>query len=230
MAAGQAVVIGSAGGIGTAMMGALRDCGLFSSVEGLSRNSVPSIDLLNEQSIAEAAGCLANAQNDIRLIVDATGALCWEGHMPEKTWRNLDPAAMAQAFAINAIGPALLMKHFLPVLPRSGRAVFATLSARVGSISDNDLGGWYSYRASKAALNQLVRTASIELKRSKPEAICVSLHPGTVATGLSGPFGKQGLEVQSPEASADRLVKVLTGLTPEDTGGFFDHKGVRISW
>lgn len=230
MVAGQAVVIGSSGGIGTAMMVALRDCGLYSGVMGLNRKSVPSIDLLDEQSIAEAARDLANAHDDIRLVVDATGILSWEGHMPEKTWRNLDPAAMARAFAINAIGPALVMKHFLPVLPRSGRAVFATLSARVGSISDNNLGGWYSYRASKAALNQLVRTASVELKRSRPEAICVSLHPGTVATGLSNPFGKQGLDVQTPEASADRLVRALAGLSPEDTGGFFDHLGARIPW
>mgnify|MGYP000220379835 CR=1 FL=1 len=99
---------------------------------------------------------------------------------PEKSWRQLDPAHMAHAFAINAIGPALLMKHFLPLLPGEGRSVFATLSAKVGSIGDNALGGWYSYRASKAALNQLVRTAAIELRRRQPMAVCVALHPGTV--------------------------------------------------
>ena len=123
---------------------------------------------------------------------------------------------MAHAFAINAIGPALLMKHFLPLLPRSGRSVFATLSAKVGSIGDNHLGGWYSYRASKAAL--------------KPQAICVALHPGTVATPLSSPFAKSGLQVQAPDLAAQRLLAVIDALTAEDSGGFFNHQGERLPW
>jgi NAD(P)-dependent dehydrogenase (short-subunit alcohol dehydrogenase family) len=150
--------------------------------------------------------------------------------MPERSWREVDAAAMARAFAVNAIGPALLMKHFLPLLPRRGRSVFATLSARVGSIGDNRLGGWYSYRASKAALNQLVRTASIELRRRAPEAVCVALHPGTVATGLSAPFARAGLEVRSPEVAAADLLRVIGGLTAADSGGFFDHRGVAVPW
>ena len=137
---------------------------------------------------------------------------------------------MAHAFAVNAIGPALLMKHFLPLLPRSGRAVFASLSAKVGSIGDNRLGGWYSYRASKAALNQLVHTAAIELARRQPEAICVVLHPGTVATRLSQPFSKSGLEVQTPAASAARLLATIDGLSASDSGGFFNHRGEALPW
>ena len=137
---------------------------------------------------------------------------------------------MAEAFAINAIGPALLMKHFLPLLPRGGKSVFATLSARVGSIKDNRLGGWYSYRASKAALNQFVRTAAVELGRSHREALCVALHPGTVDTPLTSPFRKAGLEVQSPDTAAGRLLAVIDRLGPADSGGFFDHRGDDVPW
>lgn len=220
---GAAVVLGSTGGIGSALCGRLASMHGAGPVIGLSRSTDPSIDLLNEASIEAAAAALRAQGDDIRLVIDATGVLSWPGHRPEKTWRTLDPGAMATAFAINTIGPALILKHFLPLLPREGRAVFATLSARVGSISDNNLGGWYSYRASKAALNQVMRCAAIELNRTRPEAICVALHPGTVATGLSDPFGKQGLEVQTPDQSADRLLKVLANLDKDDTGGFFDH-------
>ena len=137
---------------------------------------------------------------------------------------------MARAFAINAIGPALLMKHLLPLLPRTGRSVFATLSARVGSIGDNRLGGWYSYRASKAALNQIVRTAAIELGRSRPDALCVAIHPGTVATRLSQRFAKSGLDIQSPETAALRILTVLDALLPNASGGFFDQHGQPIAW
>ncbi len=137
---------------------------------------------------------------------------------------------MARAFAVNAIGPALLMKHFLPLLPRQGRSVFATLSARVGSIGDNRLGGWYSYRASKAALNQLMRTAAVELGRRQPAALCVALHPGTVATRLSAPFAKAGLDVQTAEQAADGLLQVIDSLRPGSSGGFFDHRGEAVPW
>ena len=122
------------------------------------------------------------------------------------------------------------MKHFLPLLPRQGRSVFATLSARVGSIGDNQLGGWYSHRASKAALNQFVRTAAIELGRRQPAALCVALHPGTVATRLSAPFAKAGLDVQTAEEAADRLLDVIERLAPASTGGFFDYRGAPVPW
>jgi NAD(P)-dependent dehydrogenase (short-subunit alcohol dehydrogenase family) len=163
-------------------------------------------------------------------VIDATGVLQPDGLAPEKSWRQLDPAHLAQSFAINAIGPALLMKHFLPLLARPGKSVFATLSAKVGSIGDNRLGGWYSYRASKAALNQLVHTAAIELRRSQPDAVCVALHPGTVHSALSAPFAKTGLDVWPPMAAASRLLSVLDQLEAADSGGFFNHDGSPLPW
>lgn len=228
-ASGCAVVFGATGGIGAAVMERLRRSERFAVVLGFSRASVPPIDLTNEASLAEAAS-LAAAAGDLRMVLDATGFLHDPLQAPEKSWRALEADALARAFALNAIGPALLMKHVLPRLPRQGRSVFATLSARVGSIADNRLGGWYGYRASKAALNQLVRTAAIELGRRRPEALCVALHPGTVATGLSAPFGADGLEVQSPDQAAQRLLSVLDRLTPAHSGGFFDHRGDSVPW
>ena len=223
-----AVVIGS-GGIGGALAEALRSAAEYDEVVVLGRRSTPALDLLDEASIAACARWLA-ARGASELVIDATGILHGPDMAPEKSWRELDPATLAQAFAINAIGPALLMKHFLPLLPRERRAVFATLSAKVGSIGDNRLGGWYAYRASKAALNQLVRTASVELRRSRPQAICVALHPGTVDTGLSAPFAKSGLQVQAPALAAQRLLTVLAGLKAEDSGEFFDYRGERLPW
>ena len=231
---GLALVIGSTGGVGAALFGLLQSDASFVRIAGLARSSEPALDLTDEASIALAAqhvAALTIASGlDLRLVVDATGTLSGNGYAPEKSWRQLDPAQMAHAFAVNAIGPALLMKHFLPLLPKQGKAVFATLSAKVGSIGDNHLGGWYSYRASKAALNQLVRTAAIELRRSQPEAICVALHPGTVATSLSAPFAKTGLDVQLPADAARRLLAVLAGLSAADSGGFFSHDGNALPW
>jgi NAD(P)-dependent dehydrogenase (short-subunit alcohol dehydrogenase family) len=226
---GVAVVFGAGGGIGGALIDRLRSDGRFDSVIGFSRAGDPAFDLLDEPSVARSAACAA-AAGDLRLVVDATGFLHDAQQGPEKTWAELDPAALARSFAINAIGPAIIMKHVLPLLPRAGRSVFATLSARVGSIADNRLGGWYGYRASKAALNQLVRTASIELRRRRPAAVCVALHPGTVATGLSSRFAKDGLEVQAPALAAERLLAVIAGLGPEQSGGFFDHRGDEVPW
>ena len=223
-----AVVVG-AGGIGAALLDRLRTEGAFARVIALGRHTAPPIDLLDETSIAAAAAEIA-AAGELRLVIDATGFLHDETRRPEKSWRELDPAALAHAFAVNAIGPALLMKHMLPLLPREGRAVFATLSARVGSIGDNRLGGWYGYRASKAALNQLLRTAAVELARKRPEALCVALHPGTVATGLSAPFAGTGRDIQSPAAAAARLLAVLGALGPGQSGGFFDHHGKPVPW
>jgi len=133
--------------------------------------------------------------------------------------------ALARSFALNAIGPALIMKHVLPRLPRTGKAVFATLSARVRSIGDNRLGGWYACRASKADLNQLVRTAAIELARRSPDALCVALHPGTDATALSAPFAATELETHPPAAAARHLLAVVDRLTADANGGFFDWGG-----
>lgn len=224
-----AVVFGAGGGIGGALVAALAGDRRFAAVIGLGRGSAPRFDLLDEASIAEAVRAVA-ARGAIRLAIDATGFLHDEAQMPEKSLRELDAGRLARSFALNAIGPALLMKHLLPALPREGRAVFATLSARVGSIGDNRLGGWYGYRASKAALNQFVRTAAVELARRSPAAICVALHPGTVATGLSAPFAAAGLDVQAPEVAAARLLAVIDRLTPAESGGFFDHRGEAVPW
>ena len=224
-----AIVIGAHGGIGGALCKEI--AGRYSGVRliPLGRSTAPLLDLTDEASIAAAAAHSAR-QGDIRLVLDATGYLHDSRHQPEKTWRSLTAEGLARAFALNAIGPALLMKHVLPLLPRQGKAAFATLSARVGSIGDNQLGGWYGYRASKAALNQLVRTAAVELRRRHPEALCVSLHPGTVATGLSAPFAKAGLDVQTPKEAAARLLAVIEGLEAAQSGGFFDQNGLEIPW
>lgn len=227
---GLAIVIGQSRGIGAAIKAALEASGSFESVIGFSRTSEPGIDLLDEATIAAAAAQAKATGLDIRLVFDATGFLHGNGFSPEKSLSAIDPAHMAYAFAVNAAGPALLMKHFLPLLPKSGKSVFATLSAKVGSIGDNALGGWYSYRASKAALNQLVHSAAIELKRRAPEAICVALHPGTVDTGLSGDFAKNGLTVRPPSDAATMLIEVIDQLKPAQTGGFYDYKGEALPW
>ncbi len=226
---GLAVVIGATGGIGSALLAALEEQPGFLAQAGLGRASTPGLDLLDEDSIAQCAEALA-ARGPLRLVIDATGILHTPTHGPEKSLQQIDPSAMAHAFAINAIGPALLMKHFLPLLPRQGKAVFATLSAKVGSIGDNQLGGWYSYRASKAALNQLAHTAAIELRRRAPQAICVALHPGTVDTGLSSPFARTGLTVQTPATAAACLLQVIDRLQPADSGGFFTYQGQPLPW
>ena len=229
-AGGIAVVFGASGGIGHALAARLGgDCN-FADVLAYSRAGAVTLDLCVEASIEAVAADVARRGIDVRLVIDATGVLDGDGCVAEKAWRQLDPAAMARAFAGNAIGPALLMKHFLPLLPRAGKSVFATLSARVGSIGDNRLGGWYSYRASKAALNQFVRTAAIELRRSRPEALCVALHPGTVSTRLSARFAKAGLEVQSAETAAMRILTILDTLTPASSGEFFDQRGRPVPW
>jgi NAD(P)-dependent dehydrogenase (short-subunit alcohol dehydrogenase family) len=225
-----AVVIGATGGIGAAAHAALTRSGRFSEVIGYSRGSQHPVDVLDEQSIFNAANTVRERQAELRMVFDATGFLHGDGFMPEKSLSAVTPDHMAHAFAINAMGPALLMKHFLPLLPRRGRSVFATLSAKVGSIGDNSLGGWYSYRASKAALNQFVHTAAIELARGKPDAICVAMHPGTVDTGLSENFAKTGLTVRQPFQAAEQLIDALDRLTPAESGGFYDYSGTRLPW
>jgi NAD(P)-dependent dehydrogenase (short-subunit alcohol dehydrogenase family) len=227
---GVAIVLGASGGIGAAVLEALATSARFSRVIGYHRRSVPPLELGDEDSIAAIAAEVRGLCLPLRLVFDATGVLQEDGIAPEKSWRQLDSGGLARVFAVNAIGPALLMKHLLPLLEREGKSVFATLSAKVGSIGDNQLGGWYGYRASKAALNQFVRTASIELARQRREAICVALHPGTVDTNLSAPHAKTGLEVRTPAAAAALLLEVLDDLTPADTGGFFDYRGEPLPW
>jgi NAD(P)-dependent dehydrogenase (short-subunit alcohol dehydrogenase family) len=227
---GLAVVIGASGGIGRALATALDAEGRFARVLTYSRSSAVPLDVTLPSTVEAAAADMAGYKLDLRLIINATGVLEEGDCIAEKSLHQLNAEAMAHSFAVNTIGPAMLMKHLLPNLPRIGKSVFATLSARVGSIGDNRLGGWYSYRASKAALNQIVHTAAIELGRSRPDALCVAIHPGTVATRLSQRFVKAGLEVQSPETAALRILSVLDTLPRDASGGFFDQHGRPIAW
>ena len=232
-APGLALVIGAGGGLGSAMVAQLSkaagESGPCQTVLGLSRSSQPAIDYEDEASVESAAAWLASEcadrQIEFRLLVVASGFLHGDQGQPERSWDHLDVGYLNHVFRINAIGPALVMKHFLPLLPRQGRCVAAFVSARVGSIGDNALGGWYGYRASKAALNQLVKTASIELARRNRGSICVALHPGTVDTALSQPFAKTGLKVRPPAEAARDVLAVLQGLTPNDTGNLIDYQG-----
>lgn len=184
-------------------------------------------DITNERSLAALAASLK--ATPIHLLICATGVLTVDDAPPEKSLRQIRPEIMAAHFAINAIGPALVAKHFLPLLDRQQRSVAAFLSARVGSIGDNRLGGWISYRASKAALNQIVHTAAIELSRSHPQAAVVAVHPGTVQTGLSAPYSSGHKTVSSIQA-AQSILNMLDGLTPSQSGGFFAYDGSKIEW
>lgn len=225
-----AVVIGATGGIGRAFMAQLQKSDRFSHVVGFSRTTDPALDFTKPDGIAACVQHLRTLSGDVRLIIDATGYLHDDTHQPEKSLRHIDADYMAKQFLINAIGPALLMKHFCPLLPRDGKSVFATLSAKVGSISDNRMGGWYGYRAAKAALNQLVKCSAIEIGRSKHDAVCVALHPGTVDTGLSGPFAKSGLKVQTPTEAATNMLRVIDRLRAKQSGGFYAYDGENLPW
>jgi NAD(P)-dependent dehydrogenase (short-subunit alcohol dehydrogenase family) len=227
---GIAVIAGAGGAIGGALAALAEESGRFREVVRLSRGGALHIDLLDETSIETAASAITGRGAGLRLFLDATGFLHNEAFTPEKSLRQITPAHMAHAFAINAAGPALLMKHFLPLLAPQGKSVFATLSAKVGSIGDNRLGGWYSYRASKAALNQLLHTAAIETARRRRDAICLALHPGTVESPLSAPFEKSGLDIRSPQAAARDLLSVINGAGPERNGLLLDYKGEVLPW
>ena len=217
----RALVFGASGGIGSALVEALD----ADEVVGLSR-SAGDFDLIDEGSIAKAA---KRFSEPFDLILDATGALEIDGVGPEKSIQSIDPQNMARQFALNAIGPALIFKHFWRLLPRENRSIMASLSARVGSIGDNNLGGWISYRASKAALNQVVKTTSIELKRTRAQTICVALHPGTIRTPLTEKYVGNHPAV-SPEEGAQNILSVLDGLEGKDTGKFLDWAGKTIQW
>ena len=216
----SAVVIGASGGIGAALADALAEEG-----ETVHRLSRPEIDLTDEATITAAAARVGSPA----LVIVATGILHEADRGPEKAIGELDPAWLARQYAVNAIGPALVAKHFLRVMPRTGRSVFAVLSARVGSISDNRLGGWYGYRASKAALNQLVRTLAVEDKRRNDRGIVVALHPGTVDTRLSKPFQNAGRDLFRADRAAVQLLDVLDALKPQDSGKLFAWDGVEIA-
>jgi NAD(P)-dependent dehydrogenase (short-subunit alcohol dehydrogenase family) len=219
----KALIIGASGGIGSALSRTLLNDGVH--VTTISRRD-DGLNITDESSIVE---CLADVQGPFDLIFVATGALEIAGARPEKSLKDLHAQAMMDQFQLNCIGPSLVLKHSLRLLPRDRRSIFAALSARVGSIGDNSLGGWYSYRTAKAALNQMLHGASIELARSHKHAICVALHPGTVATRFTEKYVGRHPAV-SPEETARNLVQVMANLTTEDTGGFFDWKGEPIPW
>ena len=245
-----AVVVGASGGLGAAFVDALLARGGHATVLALSRSGpvdpddapasrAPSatprlvrgrIDVTDEASV-ERAAALAASLAPPRLVIVATGLLhAPDGLRPEKSLAMIDPERLARLFAVNATGPALVAKHLLPRMPRQGRAVFAAVSARVGSISDNRLGGWYGYRASKAALNMLLRTAAIEWARTAKDGVCVGLHPGTVETALSAPFRANvaGDRLFTPARSAAMLLDVLDRLGPADSGRVFAWDGTQV--
>lgn len=219
----HAVVIGASGGIGAAFADQIeRDAG-FARVTRLSRAT--GLDLTDPASIAAAAAALPAPPD---LVIVATGLLHADGIAPERALRQLDATAFTRAFAVNAIGPALVAQALLPLMPKGRKTLFAALSARVGSISDNRLGGWHAYRASKAALNQLLRTIAIEQMQTNPESIVIGLHPGTVDTGLSKPFQRGVKTLFTPAESAGHLLRVIDTATPAQSGLVFDWQGEAI--
>jgi NAD(P)-dependent dehydrogenase (short-subunit alcohol dehydrogenase family) len=225
----SAIIIGSSGGIGGALADQL-DADGNCRVYRAGRSEALKIDFADESSIDNAARTFAEIDVSPDLVVVATGILHRDGKGPEKSLREIDPEWMMENYRINAVGPMLIAKHFLPLMPRDRRTVFAVLSARVGSISDNKLGGWHSYRASKAALNMLVCNLSIEWQRKNADAIIVGLHPGTVETGLSAPFkGNPATERFAPAKAAVQLLRVLDGLNPAQSGQLFAFDGEMIA-
>lgn len=245
------VVVGATGGIGGALVEALASSVQVQQLFALSRTGSGrpqpagaasadaanriypvTLDLERPETIEQAAETVrANAVGPLDLVLVTTGLL-HDGRAlrPEKSLKALDAEALARSFAVNTIGPGLVAKAFLPLLRRDTKSAFAALSARVGSIEDNRLGGWYGYRASKAALNMLLRTTAIELARTHPLAVCVGLHPGTVATRLSAPFQSAVPEGKlfTPAVAAAHLIQVVDGLTAVDSGGLFAWDGQRI--
>ncbi|GGE12106.1 SDR family oxidoreductase [Polymorphobacter glacialis] len=219
----HAVIIGATGGLGTALADLL-STNPNTRITRLSRST--GLDLTSPASITAAAAALSTPPD---LVIVATGLLHAESLAPERALRQLSAAAFTQAFAINAIGPALIAQAFLPLMPRNRRTVFAALSARVGSISDNRLGGWHAYRASKSALNQILCTIAIEQARTNPENIVLGLHPGTVDTGLSKPFQRGVAKLFTPAESAAHLLAVIASATPAMSGRIYDWQGTEIA-
>ena len=208
----RALVIGASGAIGQAFTSVLQRDLRCVHVEQVSRAHSSGFDLLDESSVAAQAAASAGA-GPYHLIVDATGALTIDGVGPEKSLAALQSARLAKAFQLNAIGPVLVLRHFAPLLA-PGASIYAKLSARVGSISDNHKGGWYGYRASKAALNMLLQTAAIELQRKNAQLRVVALQPGTVRSDLSRPFSAGVDKLLEPTDSVAGMLEALTGLQP----------------
>ena len=237
----RVAIVGATGGVGSALLRLLEDDERITEIIAFSRNpavpragrvSAHAIELTDEATIAAAAEA-ATADAPLDLVLVTTGILHLDQRVqPEKSMQGLDPAAMADVFAVNTIGPSIVAKHFLPRLRRGTKTVFAALSARVGSIADNRLGGWASYRASKSALNMVLRTLAIEHARRFPESVVAALHPGTVDTRLSRPYTRRvpATQLFSPDTAARHLIGVVDRLTPDDSGKFFAWDGSVIAY
>lgn len=233
-------IIGASGAIGQAFLHGLREAFPNGELVALSRRplspqALPDnarwlpIDLESEGSIAQAAQEAANGSS-LQGVIIASGLLHdGQSFQPEKSIKQLTVEKLQKSFLINAIGPALVGKHFLPCMPKRERSYFAALSARVGSISDNRVGGWHGYRASKAALNMFLKNLSIEGKRSHPELIVAGLQPGTVDSALSKPFQGSARHILEPSESVRGLLRALSGLSPEDSGTLIDWKGISFA-
>lgn len=224
----KALVIGASGALGGAFVNHFEHDARCGEVIGVSRSSAPGFDLRDPRGL-ERLGRDWAARGPFHCIIDATGALTIDGTGPEKALAQLDALALTQSFAVNAIGPALLLRQLAPALAR-GDAIYAKLSARVGSISDNRKGGWYGYRASKAALNMMLQTAALELQRRNPRLRVVALQPGTVRSSLSRPFAAGGAELLEPAASVAGLMQALLDLPVQSGASFIDYRGQAIAW
>lgn len=222
----RALVIGASGALGTAFCGQLKQDPRCAGVRALGRHTIPELDLERPETIARAAIELA-AEAPYQLILHAAGLLHRDRIKPEKSFSMIEQEAMQAVFQVNTLGPALVLRHFLPLL--EPRGAMAILSAKVGSIGDNRLGGWYAYRASKAALNMLIKTAAIELARTRPQSRLLSLHPGTVVSGLSQPF-RGASSARPADIAAAQLLTLIDQLTPADSGHFFSYDGERLPW
>ncbi|MCT4498062.1 SDR family oxidoreductase [Pseudomonas sivasensis] len=222
----RALVIGASGAIGSAFCELLNHDPSCAYVRELGRNSVPCLDLEEADSIASAASELAQ-EAPYQLILHAAGLLHRDEIKPEKSYSAIEADTLQTIFQVNTIGPALVLRHFLPLL--DPRGAMAMLSAKVGSIGDNRLGGWYAYRASKAALNMMIKTAAIELARTRPQTRLLSLHPGTVISGLSHPF-RGASEARPANIAAHELLSLIDRLGPADSGNFFAYNGERLPW
>jgi len=246
-AGSTALVQGASRGIGLGLVRMLLEDRCFESVIATCRDPASADGLqalagerlnilrLDVTDTAQVAGLAATLETEgIRpsLVVNTAGVLHGEGFAPEKKLEDLEMQSLERVFAVNAFGPALMLKALRPLMAREGKAVFAAISARVGSIADNRLGGWYAYRASKAALNQIIRTAGIEFSRRNRNVITAALHPGTTDTGLSQPFQANvpAGKLFSVEQTCDYLLSVIDGLTEDDNGGFFAWDGKPIEW
>jgi len=222
----RVLVIGASGALGTAFCELLKQDPRCAGVRALGRHTVPELDLERPETIANAATELA-AEAPYQLIVHAAGLLHRDRIKPEKSFSAIEPEALQAVFQVNTLGPALVLRHFLPLL--EPRGAMAMLSAKVGSIGDNRLGGWYAYRASKAALNMLIKTAAIELARTRPQSRLLSLHPGTVVAGLAQPF-RGATNARPADIAAAQLLTLIDQLTPADSGHFFAYDGERLPW